>query len=155
MDSPEINPLAPAHLPSYIAAPDGSDFLFTFMAVFTVALILGIGILYLTLHAMPERMAHEKNHSQMQVVGILALLALFTHNNLFWVIAILVAAFRMPDFMTPVTSIAQSLAVMAKRAADGGGPTLDGLGASAPDASTPGTADTPPVAENATKAEEQ
>lgn len=114
MDSPEINPLAPDYLPSYIAAPDGSDFLFTFMTVFTIALILGIGILYLTLHAMPERMAHEKNHSQMQVVGILALLALFTHNNLFWVIAILVAAFRMPDFMTPVTSIAQSLAVMAK-----------------------------------------
>lgn len=109
MTSPEINPMAPAHLPPYIAAADGSDFLFTFMAVFTVAVVLLIGVLYLTLHAMPERMAHESNHSQLQVVGILALLALFTHNNLFWVAAILIAAFRMPDFLTPLNSIAASL----------------------------------------------
>ena len=108
-----INPAAPEHLPSYIVAADGSDFLFTVMTVFTVLLILGIGILYLTLHAMPEKLAHKSNHTQMQVVGILALLALFTHNNLFWVIALLVAAFRPPDFMTPLTSIADSLASMA------------------------------------------
>lgn len=111
MAIPEINPMAPAYLPPYIAAADGSDFLFNFMAIFTLGVILLIGVLYLTLHAMPERMAHESNHSQLQVVGILALLALFTHNNLFWVVAILVAAFRMPDFMTPLNSIASSLAV--------------------------------------------
>lgn len=122
MDDTQIHPLAPEHLPSYIVAADGSDFLFTFMTVFTVGLILLIGILYLTLHAMPERMAHESNHSQMQVIGILALLALFTHNNLFWIIAILVAAFRPPDFLTPVTSIANSLATLASRAAV---PTLE------------------------------
>jgi heme/copper-type cytochrome/quinol oxidase subunit 2 len=110
----DIHPLAPEHLPSYIVAADGSDFLFNFMVFFTIGLILLIGVLYLTLHAMPERMAHDTNHSQMQVVGILALLALFTHNNIFWVIAILVAAFKIPDFMTPITSIAQSLATMAK-----------------------------------------
>lgn len=115
MQTPDIHPLAPEHLPSYVVAADGSDFLFNFMVVFTIGLILLIGVLYLTLHAMPERMAHETNHSQMQVVGILALLALFTHNNVFWVIAILVAAFKVPDFMTPVTSIAQSLSTMASR----------------------------------------
>jgi hypothetical protein len=43
------------------------------------------------------------------VVEILALLALFTHNNLFWVAAILIAAFRVPDFLTPLNSIAESL----------------------------------------------
>lgn len=153
MENPAINPLAPEHLPSYIAAQDGSDFLFTFMTVFTIALILGIGIMYLTLHAMPERMAHEKNHSQMQVVGILALLALFTHNNMFWIVAILVAAFRMPDFMTPLSSIAKSLAVMAKRTADGMidpdlAPAGDS-GAAAVDA-TPDALDPP-----STKAQEQ
>lgn len=115
METTEIHPLAPEHIPHYIAAADGSDYLFTFMTVFTVGLILAIGILYLTLHAMPERMAHESNHSQMQVVGILALLALFSHNNLFWIIALLVAAFRPPDLMTPITSIAQSLATIAAR----------------------------------------
>ena len=112
--APNINPLAPEHLPGYIVAADGSDSLFTIMTVFAVLLILGIGILYLNLHAMPEKMAHKSNHTQMQVVGILALLALFTHNNLFWVIALLVAAFRPPDFMTPLTSIATSLATIAK-----------------------------------------
>lgn len=115
MQTPAIHPLAPEHLPSYVVAADGSDFLFHFMVFFTIGTIVLIGVLYLTLHAMPERMAHESNHSQMQVVGILALLALFTHNNVFWVIAILVAAFKVPDFITPVTSIAQSLSTMAAR----------------------------------------
>lgn len=107
--------MAPEHLPSFIAAADGSDFLFNVMAVFTIGLILLIGVFYLTLHSMPERMAHDSNHSQLQVVGILALLALFTHNSAFWIIAILVAAFRMPDFMSPITSIAKSLSVIAKQ----------------------------------------
>jgi len=114
LETPEKHAMAPEHLPSYLAAADGSDYLFTVMVFFGIGLILLIGILYLTLHAMPEKMAHDSNHSQMQVVGILALLALFTHNNGFWVIAILVAAFRLPDFMTPVNSIAQSLSSMAK-----------------------------------------
>lgn len=122
LETANINPLAPEHLPGYIVAADGSDFLFTYMAFFTVGLVLMIGVFYLTLHAMPERMAHESNHSQMQVVGILAVLALFTHNNIFWIIAILVAAFRMPDFMTPISSIAQSLASMAGRMAVPAGP---------------------------------
>ncbi len=104
-----LNPLAPDHLPSYIVSADGSDHLLTVMIIFTLALILGIGLLYLTLHALPEKMGHHANHSQMQIIGILALLALFTHNNAFWVIALLVAAFRPPDFLTPLKSIARSL----------------------------------------------
>lgn len=115
MATPELNPMAPEYLPPFIAGADGSDPLFTFMAIFTFGLVLMIGILYLTLHAMPERMAHESNHSQMQVVGILALLALFTHNNLFWVAAILVATFRMPDYLTPIKSIAASLESASRR----------------------------------------
>ncbi len=110
--------MAPEHLPHYIAAADGSDYLFVLMTFFTLAVILLIGVLYLTLHAMPEHMAHESNHSQMQVVGILALLALFTHNNLFWVAAVLIAAFRMPDFMTPLTDIASSLSAIARQNKD-------------------------------------
>jgi len=74
-----------------------------------IAMILGLGAFYFTLHSLPEKMAHEANSTQLQVVGILTLLALFTHNNIFWVIAILLAAFRMPDFLTPIRSIADSL----------------------------------------------
>nr|WP_164659255.1 hypothetical protein [Tropicibacter sp. Alg240-R139] len=105
--------MATGHIPDYVVAADGSDYLFTFMVFFTVGLILLIGIGYFTLHAIPEKMAHESNHSQFQIVGILALLALFTHNNLFWVIAVVVAGFRFPDYLSPMESIAQSLARLA------------------------------------------
>lgn len=108
--------MAPEFLPGFIASADGSDHLFNVMIFITIAAILLIGVFYLTLHAMPERMAHDSNHSQMQVVGILALLALFTHNNLFWVAAIMIAAFRMPDFLTPLNSIAASLEAANRRA---------------------------------------
>ncbi|MBO9448976.1 hypothetical protein J7426_01825 [Tropicibacter sp. R16_0] len=105
--------MATGHIPDYVVAADGSDYLFTFMVFFTLGLILLIGIGYFTLHSLPERMAHESNHSQFQVVGILALIALFTHNNLFWVLAVVVAGFRFPDYLSPMESIAQSLARMA------------------------------------------
>jgi hypothetical protein len=109
LDNPALHPMATGHIPDYVVAADGSDYLFTFMVFFTLGLILLIGIGYFTLHAIPEKMAHEANHSQFQIVGILALLALFTHNNIFWVIAIVIAGFRFPDYLTPMESIAQSL----------------------------------------------
>lgn len=112
MSQSEIHPMAPEHLPVFIPAADGSDPLFSFIAIFTIVMILLIGALYFTLHALPEQMAHTSGHTQMQVVGILALLALFTHNNAFWVLALLMAAFKMPDFLTPIKSIAASLETM-------------------------------------------
>jgi uncharacterized membrane protein YwzB len=104
-----IHPLAPDHLPRYFAAPDGSDYLFTAMVVLVVAVILLLGVVYFTLHSLPERMAHKSNATQFQLISILCILALFTHNNLFWVLALVLAAFRAPDFVTPLNSIAQSL----------------------------------------------
>jgi len=108
----EIHPMAPEHLPVFIPAVDGSDPLFSFLAIFGIVMILIIGAMYFSLHALPEHMAHEAGHTQMQVVGILALLALFTHNNIFWVVALLLAAFKMPDFLSPIQSIAKSLETM-------------------------------------------
>ena len=107
--------MATGHIPGFLSGPDGSDPLFTGMVVFTILLVLVIGTFYFKLHAIPEHMAHADNHAQMQVIGILALLALFTHNNMFWVIALLVAAFRMPDFLSPLQSIANSLAYLKQR----------------------------------------
>lgn len=109
METAQVHPMATGHIPWYLPGPDGSDPMFTFMAAFTILLIILIGGLYFRLHALPEQMAHTGNHTQFQVVGILALLALFTHNNIFWVAALLLAAFRMPDFLTPIQSIADSL----------------------------------------------
>ena len=81
----------------------------TGMAVVLVIAVLGVGTLYFRLHSLPEHMAHGTGPSQLQIVSILALLALFTHNNLFWVLALLLAAVKIPDFLTPLNSIARSL----------------------------------------------
>jgi len=106
--------MATGHIPGFLPGADGSDPLFSGMVIFTIILVLFIGSFYFRLHAIPEHMAHSDNHAQMQVIGILCLLALFTHNNMFWVVALLVAAFRMPDFLSPLQSIAGSLESLKK-----------------------------------------
>lgn len=113
MDSADLHPMATGHIPTYITQADGSDFLFTFMLIFTVAVVVLIGVAYFTLHSIPEKMAHETNHPQFQLVGILALLALFTHNGIFWVAAILVAGFQFPDFAAPLRAIADAIRSLA------------------------------------------
>ena len=118
MASPKIHPLAPDHIPSYVVQADGSDFLFSFMVVFTVGMILMIGVAYFALHSVPEKMAHKSNHPQFQLVGILALLALFTHNGLFWVAAILIAGFQIPDLAAPLRTIADAIRSLAPRQPD-------------------------------------
>lgn len=115
METSGIHPMATSHIPTYVTAADGSDYLFTVMVFFTLGLIFLLGVGYFTLHALPERMAHKSNHSQFQLVGILALLALFTHNNLFWIIAVLVAGLKLPDYLGPIRSMAASLAALANR----------------------------------------
>jgi len=102
--------MAPEHLPRFISAQDGSDPLFTAVLWLLVILFLVVGNLYLKLHALPERMAHRQNNTQLQFITVLALLALFTHNNVFWIAALLLAVVRFPDFATPINSIADSLA---------------------------------------------
>jgi hypothetical protein len=52
---------------------------------------------------------------QFEIVAVLALLALFTHNHLFWVAGLLLALVPFPDFVTPLTSMAQSLGRMSGR----------------------------------------
>jgi hypothetical protein len=102
--------MAPHVLPPFLPGADGSDPLFTVITIFVIALLIGAGGLYFTLHALPEKMGHSANSTQLQLISILAILALFTHNNLFWVIALVIAAVRLPDYLTPLTSIAESLA---------------------------------------------
>lgn len=105
----EMHPMAPHHIPWYLPGPDGSDTLFTVTVVLMIGILLLVGDLYLRLHAVPERMAHSSNHTQQQAVTILALLALFTHNNIFWVAALFIAVVRWPDLTTPLNAIADSL----------------------------------------------
>lgn len=120
-----MNPLAPAHLPSFLPAADGSD---TLMTIAVYVLIVGAfmaGVFYLYLHSLPERMAHGHGRTQFQIVAILCLLALFTHQNIFWVAALLLAATTLPDYLTPLVSGARSLASLAGRAYEGDQPRED------------------------------
>ncbi len=98
------------HLPFYVSAPGTTDWLFVGIGIFLLAVIFLLLVFYLHLHSLPDKMAHEVNHTQLQVVGILTLLALFTHNNLFWVAGLLLASIQFPDFATPLNSVARSLA---------------------------------------------
>lgn len=107
-----LHPLAPHTLPRYLSGPDG-DPLLTIVLWLLIILLMVVGNLYLKLHAIPERMAHKQNNTQLQVVMLLAILALFTHNNLFWIAALLLSVIRLPDFTTPLNSIAKSLKKLA------------------------------------------
>lgn len=97
------------HLPFFITGPGQTDVLMIGIIILALVGVVLIGVFYLYLHALPERMAHSSNAFQLQLVGVLALLSLFTHNNIFWIAALLIVAVRVPDFLTPVNSIAHSL----------------------------------------------
>jgi hypothetical protein len=117
-----LNAAATDHLPFFITAPGQTDGLFNAMIVFLIALIFSIGLLYLRLHALPEHLAHGTSKLQLQLVGVLALLALFTHNHLFWIAALLLALVPLPNFSAPLASMAQSLEKLA-----GGAPPTETL----------------------------
>ena len=89
---------APHHLPGFIAAPGESDVLMWVMAIILIAAVLGIGILFLRLHTLPERIAHRSKKIQFEIVAVLGLLALFTHMHIFWVAGLLLALIDIPDF---------------------------------------------------------
>ena len=111
--SATLHPAATDHLPFFITAPGQSDGLFSTMLVFLIVVVFSVGIFYLRLHALPEHMAHGTSKVQMQIVGVLALLALFTHNHVFWIGALLIAIIQFPDFSSPLASMAQSLEKLA------------------------------------------
>jgi len=114
---------APHHLPFYIPGADGSDTLMVVMGIFLVATLLWVGTLYWKLHSLPERMAHKSHKLQFEFVGVLGLISLFTHMHIFWIAGLLLAMIDLPDFGTPMRSIADSV----ERIADStpGAPTAE------------------------------
>src|SRR5471032_3500325 len=79
------------------------------VGIVLIGAVLGVGNLYLHLHTLPERMAHKSQKLQFEIVAVLGLLALFTHNHLFWVIGLFLAMIDLPDFSSPLRSIAGSV----------------------------------------------
>ena len=113
MSTAAIHPAATHHLPGFITAPGETDVLLNVMIVFLAATVLMVGILYFRLHALPEHMAHGTSKVQLQIVGVLGLLSLFTHNHIYWIAGLLLALIPVPDFSTPLKGMAESLAKMA------------------------------------------
>jgi hypothetical protein len=123
--SEQIHPMAPHHLPFYLAPESGSDVLMVMMGVFLVATVLWVGTLYWRLHSLPERMAHKSEKLQFEIVAILGLLSLFTHIHLFWVAGLFLALIDIPDFGTPLRSIAGSVERIANASPEEGEPGLE------------------------------
>lgn len=111
--SEPLHPMAPHHLPSFITAPGETDILMIVVGIILLVAIIFVGNIYLQIHSLPERMAHKSQKLQFEIVAVLCLLALFTHNHIFWVIALLLALVDLPDFSTPLRSIAGSVQKMA------------------------------------------
>lgn len=121
----DIHPLAPHSLPPFVGAADGSDPLFSAIIFIVILAVLGVGVFYLKLHAIPEQLAHKHGNTQSQLIMVLALLALFTHNNIFWVAALILALLKLPDFLTPINSISESLKKLTPEEADPFAGTLE------------------------------
>jgi hypothetical protein len=111
--SEPLHPNAPHHLPSFITAPGDTDVLMVVVGIFLIVAVLAVGNFYLRLHSLPERMAHKSQKFQFEIVAVLGLLSLFTHNHLFWVIGLFLAMIDLPDFSTPLRRIAGSVEKMA------------------------------------------
>ena len=107
------NPVATHHLPFFVTPPGGTDVLYNATLVIVVASIILTGVLFLTIHSLPERMAHKSKKIQFDIVAVLGLLGLLTHEHAFWVAALLLAYIDIPDFTTPFKRIANSVETIA------------------------------------------
>jgi hypothetical protein len=93
-----LNPAAPHHLPIFITAPGDTDVLMVVTAIFLLVAVVTFGLVFFRLHTLPERMAHGAHKLQFEIVAVLGLLALFTHNHAFWVAGLFLALIDIPDF---------------------------------------------------------
>jgi hypothetical protein len=116
----ELNPAATHHLPSFIAAPGETDVLMVIMSVVLLGAVVGFGILFLRLHALPEQIAHRSHKLQFELVAVLCLIALFTHMHIFWIAGLLLAMVDLPDFGNSLGRIAGSVEKMAGLEPGGG-----------------------------------
>jgi hypothetical protein len=112
----QLHPMAPHHLPFYLAPGSGTDTLMVVMAVFLIGTVLWVGTLYWRLHSLPERMAHKSQKLQFEIVAVLGIISLFTHMHVFWIAGLLLAMIDIPDFGTPLRSIANSVEKIADAA---------------------------------------
>jgi len=95
------------------------------MAIMLIVCVLAFGNIFLHLHTLPERLAHRSQKLQFEIVAVLGLIALFTHQHIFWVAGLLLALVDLPDFGTPLRRIAGSVESLAKIAPGDGNKLAD------------------------------
>src|SRR5262249_43130748 len=110
----DIHPLATHHLPAFITAPGETDVLFNVMIGVVIVAVVLIGVLYFKIHALPEPIAHRTTKIQYEIVALLGVFLLFTHEPIYLIIGLLLALIQLPDFSTPLVGMADSLAKMAR-----------------------------------------
>lgn len=111
----EMNPAAPHVLPFFAPGPDGFDQMMMMTAIVIALGVVILGVIFFTIHSLPERMAHRTKKVQMEIVAVLCLLALLTQIHSFWIAALLLALIDIPTMARPVERIAGSLERMAER----------------------------------------
>jgi len=111
--STTANPIATHHLPFFITPPGQTDVLYNITMIFVIAMIVLTGVIFLTIHSLPERMAHKTKKIQLDIVAVLGLLALLTNEHILWLAALLLAYIDFPDFITPITRIAKATEAIA------------------------------------------
>lgn len=105
----DVNPAAPHVLPFFVPGPDGSDQMMVTTAIVMAIGVIVLGVIFFTIHSLPERMAHRTKKVQMEIVAVLCLLALLTQIHSFWIGALLLALIDIPSLARPVERIAGSL----------------------------------------------
>lgn len=104
------------HLPAFITAPGQTDVLFNVVVAFMILAIFAIGTFYLRLHSLPETLAHKSQKVQYELVAVLGLISRLTRNHIFWIATLILALIDLPDFSSPLGSIARSLERIAGKA---------------------------------------
>ena len=104
-----LHPKAVEHLPMFITPPGETDVLMVVMVFVLAFSVFAFGVLFLRLHSLPEHIAHRSHKVQMEIVSVLCLISLFTHMHIFWIAGLLLAMVDLPDFGTPLRSIAGSV----------------------------------------------
>jgi hypothetical protein len=105
-----LHTAASQHLPWFITGPGETDILYIITTMVVITIIVALGLLFWRLHSLPERMGHKK--LQFEIVAVLCLLSLFTHNHAFWVAGLLLALIDLPDFIMPLKRMARALETM-------------------------------------------
>jgi hypothetical protein len=118
-----LHPEATHNLPFFVTAPGDTDVLMVVTALFLLGAVVAFGVFYFRLHSLPEHIAHKADKVQMEIVSILCLIALFTHEHIFWIAGLILAFIDIPDFGTPLRRIAGSMDKMAAAPGDDTGET--------------------------------